>query len=533
MKTFFLSPFLIFGLIYVLAETKKDVVYYVSPTEPLSSCHGSSSCPPGQLCHTMDYLAEHSSELFSPDHINVTLIFICGVHHYTKGLTVQNLHSFVMKGAAESRENVIIDHQFGTQVGKPKCTVIRFFSVSFVNITTLTMRCPAIYLEDSHITAKSSNLYGYPGISERLSFIWIAKRGSQALLDNCTFKENCFIMSDFSDGIIVSNSTFQLYRHQLHSIIKACSSVVILTGNVNFTDSSIVGTHSSYRGAFGRAVYLETLHSELKSSLNIITGATVYFVNLKSFGGGGAVFGKNAMIHIGAKARVVFMNNSAHYAGAHGGAVNMVGGMITVGAESCVIFTYNHARVPNGGGAISLQSATLIVDSEANLTFSHNSADFGGALVLMNSTLYVNTSGIKFYGNRATRSGGAIDFFYGIMIINTNKSVKFIMNSAKRRGGAIYIEVGVHPTIIVGNYSKLLFFNNYAFQGGALYSRMPSLLVATVEHQSSIQFINNTAFDVGGAVYSQSSLPCIFTIIDYSTKISFIRNSAQRGVGQA
>ena len=105
MKTFFLSPFLIFGLIYVLAETKTDVVYCVSPTEPLSSCHGNSSGPPVQPCHTMDYLANHSSEFFSPDHVNITLIFMCGVHNYTKNLTVQNLHSFVMKGAAESREN--------------------------------------------------------------------------------------------------------------------------------------------------------------------------------------------------------------------------------------------------------------------------------------------------------------------------------------------------------------------------------------------------------------------------------------------
>ena len=227
MKTFFLSPILIiilFGLIYVLvAETKKDVVYYISPTEPLGSCHGNSSCPPGQLCHTMDYLVEHSSELFSSDHVNVTLMFMCGVHNYTKDLVVYDLHSFVMKGAAESRENVIIDHQF---VGEPKCTVIRFFNVSFVNITTLTMRCPAIYLTESHITVKSSNLYGYPGINESLSFINITGRLSQALLDNSTLNENCFVMSNLSDGIIVSNSTFQSYGHEFFSIITALSSVV-------------------------------------------------------------------------------------------------------------------------------------------------------------------------------------------------------------------------------------------------------------------------------------------------------------------
>ena len=70
-------------------------------------------------------------------------MFMCGVHNYTKDLTVRNLHPFVIKGAAESRENVIIDHQFGA---KPNCTTVQFFNVSFVNITNVTMRCPAIKL---------------------------------------------------------------------------------------------------------------------------------------------------------------------------------------------------------------------------------------------------------------------------------------------------------------------------------------------------------------------------------------------------
>ena len=162
-------------------------------------------------------------------------------------------HLAIMKGAAESRENVVIDHQF---VGN---TDIGFFNVSFVNITTLTMRCPVINLTESHITVKSSNLNGYPGINEILSFIKIS-RGSQALLDNCTFKENCLVENLFSDGIVVSNSIFQLYRHQdLSIIIAAYSSVVILTGNVNFTDSSTVGIHSSFRGVFGTAVLLQTI----------------------------------------------------------------------------------------------------------------------------------------------------------------------------------------------------------------------------------------------------------------------------------
>ena len=50
MKCFFLFSILIFGLISILAETEEvleGVVYYVSPTEQLSSCPGNSSCPSG------------------------------------------------------------------------------------------------------------------------------------------------------------------------------------------------------------------------------------------------------------------------------------------------------------------------------------------------------------------------------------------------------------------------------------------------------------------------------------------------------
>ena len=425
-----------------------------------------------------------------------------------------------MKGATGSRENVIIDHQFSIGVGKPSCTLFKLFNISFVNITALTLRCPNMYLDKSLITVKTSNLYGYPGINESLSIINITGTGTQAVLDNCTFKENCFIMSFIGGRIVVSNSIFQSYRHQSFSIIFADSSVVTLAGNINFTDS-ITGIPSSMI-AFGTAVFLQR-----NSSLNITTGATVYFVNLTSSRGGGAVYGFIANMHIGDKARVVFMHNTGYF---DGGAVKLWDGMITIGVESCVMFMYNCA-VLEGGGALVLFSGTLIVEHAANLTFNHNSANAaqGGALELVNSTAHLYTD-IGFFDNKAS-SGGAMYFVYATMIININISVKLIMNAAHVYGGAICIRTGLRPSIIVGNYSKLLFFNNSAFQGGALYSIMPSLIMTTVGYHSSIQFIDNTALDVGGAVYSQSSPPCIFMIMDYSTKISFTGNYAQRGVG--
>ena len=556
MKSFFLSSILIV-LISILAETEEGVVYYVSPTEPFGSCPGNSSCLPGQPCHTMDYLVEHSSKLFSPDHVNVMLIFLCGVHNYTKDLTVQNLNSFVMKGATESKEDVIINHQFGTKLGKPNCTVIQYFNITFVNITTLTMICPSINLKDSLITVKSSNLYGYTctDTKESLSFINIIGRRSRALLDNCMFKENCFVVSNFSDGIIVSNSTFQSYRHQVNSVIVALSSVVTLAGSVNFTDS-VKGIIHHPGHSLGTAVYLKTTHPEFESSLNITTGATVYFINLTCSNYGGAVYVENGVISIGIKAKVVFMHNVASRSG---GAVNLNPGTIFVGAESNVVFAYNLVHINEGGaiwlrngalnidtdssitfthnsahtygGAIHVENGELIINNNANLNFSDNSALGGGAVYLRNTTILVDTDAINFYANRGT-VGGAMYFLYGIMYINPNRSVMFNSNMAQLQGGAIYIESGVGSSIIVNESAKLLLFNNSAFQGGALYIQTSSFAIK-VEYQSSVHFMYNTAFDVGGAVYSQmqSVAPCMFMVTDYSAEMSFIGNYANSNVG--
>ena len=64
-------------LLAVLSPTG-GVVYYVKPTEP---CDHTSSCPSNETCHTMDHYARNSSHYFSPDHVDVTLFFMCGVHN--------------------------------------------------------------------------------------------------------------------------------------------------------------------------------------------------------------------------------------------------------------------------------------------------------------------------------------------------------------------------------------------------------------------------------------------------------------------
>ena len=197
-----------------------------------------------------------------------------------------------------------------------------------------------------------------------------------------------------------------------------------------------------------------------------------------------------------------------------GGAIWLSDGSLIIDSEASLTFSHYSAGI--NGGAILLQNGKLIATANANMNFSNNSAIYGGAFLLRNSIAQVDTDGILFYKNRGS-NGGALCFNPGIMYINANKSVKVIMNVAQDKGGTIFIETGVHPSIVVDNSSRLLLFNISAIQGGALYI-MPSSFMITVGYQSSIQFINNVAFDVGGAVYSLSASPCTFMITDYSAQ---------------
>ena len=205
---------------------------------------------------------------------------MCGIHNCTKNLTLQNLHSFTMEGAAESRENVIISMirqvthpvTLGTHMNEPICTSIDFFNVSSVDLTTMTMICPSISLKGGLIKVKNSNLYGHTDFNKVLSFLSITGQDSQAIFDDCVLKHNCFVINNMCAKINVNTGTFQSYRHPRQSIIMANSSVVTLKGYVSFTDS-IVGFDPKDQAASsgsGTALHLQTNSQNFQISTQYI-----------------------------------------------------------------------------------------------------------------------------------------------------------------------------------------------------------------------------------------------------------------------
>ena len=123
-----------------LLLTAAGVVYYVKPTEP---CAHNSNCPSNETCHTMGHYASESSHYFSPDHINVTLYFMCGIHNYTKRINISDLHAFAMIGMA-GRQHVIINMPVPTEavvITQHNMDKQQFYTfTNVINVTRRTFR---------------------------------------------------------------------------------------------------------------------------------------------------------------------------------------------------------------------------------------------------------------------------------------------------------------------------------------------------------------------------------------------------------
>ena len=192
-----------------LLSTTAGVVYYVKP-----SAHD-SSCPSNETCHTMDYYASNSSHYFSPDHINVTLYFMCGVHNCTQHLDISDLETFSMIGTA-GRQHVIINMPLPAETASIAQVMGSQHFYTFTNVSNVTMKgisisCISVSFEgkESQFNAINVNFYCYTNsTSQYVSIINIT--GSSALFDNCTFQENSFLNYHSNAVITIHDCIFRL-----------------------------------------------------------------------------------------------------------------------------------------------------------------------------------------------------------------------------------------------------------------------------------------------------------------------------------
>ena len=476
---FFLPYFVIVAVqLLSLLSTAAGVVYYVKPTEP---CAHNSSCPSNETCHTMDHYASNSSHYFSPDHINITLYFMCGVHNCTKHLDVSNLQKFSITGISDRKDVTIympitmhIPNEPGNDTGN--CTY-QFINVSSMRIENVTIFFISLNFtgKDCQLEVEHVNFLGYLGsMSPMVSVIYITY--SQAMLNDCTFQQNCFIRIHTNTVLQVSDCTFSSYNHALYSAISVSNSSLKLTGNVTFINNTLGNDLIQYRLVCGGAISVNSGFSyfdEVPNSVFIITKAHVNFKNNTAINCGGAIHLRSTQIIIFNNVSMIFTSNT-------------------------IKSYYNNGA---GGGAMYLEQSQLLAENSV-LQFFYNSAKgaaYGGAIYQTRSDINISEySVVSFIGNTATSS----------------------------LGGALYCQDRV--SLYIDMCSNLLFYNNSAGQGGAMYVQLFGSI--KIGSDSQVEFSSNTAMKFGGAIYVDDQT-CLFTFNNSSSTVQFKNNLAKGGVG--
>ena len=440
------------------------VVYYVKPTEPFAH---NSSCPSNETCHTMDHYASNSSHYFSPDHINVTLYFMCGVHNFTKRLDLRDLKVFSMIGTAEKQYVTIIMPIPREILNNPRNISSRTYNILFANVSIVSIESATVYFislsfegKRCLFVAKEVNFHGYIGpLSPMVSFINIT--GSEAMLKNCIFQNNCFVRIHSQAILTVTDCVFHSYNHVVYSSVALDNSTVTLAGSISFINNSV--GNDEYYTACGGAFSLRN------SVFNTSAGARVTFIYNLAVRCGGALFMRSTLMSVSSNVNMTFMSNH--------------------------VTTFYYSL--GAGGAIYTEKSTIMVD-KAVLLFANSFANQGGALHLLESSVFI--SGCK--------------------------EVLFINNTAQYGGGAVYLFNT--SEMFVDAHSRLMFYNNSARQGGALH--LQTLGSIRVNNNSQILFSHNFAENYGGAIFTDDQR-CIFVFSSYSSTALFEENSAKQGVG--
>ena len=585
------TVFILFRLLAVISllSTIAGVIYYVKPTKP---CVHDSSCPSNETCHTMDHYASKSSQYFSPDHINVTLYFMCGVHNCTQQMNISDLQTFAIIGTA-GREYVMINMPIPREGSYP-------YFYLLTNISTATMKNIAIIhisvhfngiKPDHEFNVINANVYGYINFaSNDISAIYIT--GASALFKNCTFQQNSFLRPQAS-RVIIHDCIFHSYNHLMETPIAGQHNTLNLSGSVYIFNNSIGSPTHRYAICCGaifikRSVlnindgaYVHFINNTAdcggaiclsRAAMNVANNANVYFFENKirklrhvehytyKFGGAAVLLVYNSYIKTGASTKLHFYRNFAGYFGGAilmhyqseiwlnsntlvnftsnvaagtGGAITVMHSSIHIASHTVVHFQNNKAVIYFGGGAVYLIDQSILnITANASVYFYNNTAinKEGGALSVYSSYLFIQNSTVFIENNSASKyAGGGIFMSDSNLKISKSSKVFFSANLALLQGGAIYLSSG--DNISIDSFSKLIITNNSANQGGALY--LTASATMHVGNDSAVKLAYNTALDRGGAVYAnvQLNLPCFLALTSFSSTIIFERNVAKGEVG--
>jgi predicted outer membrane repeat protein len=230
----------------------------------------------------------------------------------------------------------------------------------------------------------------------------------------------------------------------------------ILLGNsvLNAEDNAEIAFINNSAGKIGSM-------GVLSSTLHVRHNASLHFIGNSASTYGGSLMIEFSAATIENNAHITFTNNVADTAGG----MAMFSATLYVSHNAHILFDSNHAVV--GGGALYALNCTIYFKNNAQMTFINNSAFSAGAFVLISSELHLMSHPIlTFINNTAINFGGAL-FSYKSKYSIENATNKFIYNSAANGGAMALLSSKIE---VINGISNLIFEKNSAKEkGGAIY----------------------------------------------------------------
>ena len=389
-----------------LISSGEGVTFCVKPTES-GSCLD-RGC---QKCETLQYYFDNVNETINL-YNNVTLVFMSGthdvcVHDYLHAIPIT---TEFLKMTGENRNVTVIDVCFNystipSDLAYCQLAFLRSDSTLFVeSITFVNYYCFWFSWHDNDKQKNAANvilkdclfrdssimfktliaeectfldstvaLVQHPAEVTNCMFLncMLEPIGTQILLESCQMWESYVSMS-ICDVTIVGNTYITLgTAKNFMGTFNLLYSSAVLSGNVTFMNNI---------GVYGGAMQLDV------STLNIVAGANVTFINNTASSQGGAIYlFRESRINVADGANLTFVNNSALD---KGGAL------------------YVHPGVT---------AASIVVDSETTLSgciFSEDYSNFNYSKI------------VNFSGNKAAKGGDDIygTSLFGCSIINSHSS---------------------------------------------------------------------------------------------------------------
>ena len=436
----------------------------------LNHWNSMSPGPPFLVLEMVSVLAEHQTHIFIRHAKN------------SSGNKIELVNSIFTNSSLSGRLS-FIKSEWNTEAMSLISSTLNISKNTNISFMHNLVQTAVLFLNSSTLNLESNVYMAF--ISNSRAILAIYDSTLNIVADTSMIFINNSKIDDQGAAMLVIYSTVNI-EGDLHFINNSAYSqgaVDFLGSTLNVRNSArIVFVNNSARRQAGG---LDLKYSVLKVEDN----AEIVFINnsAKKVGSTGML---SSTVHVRHNASLHFISNSAS---TFGGSTHIELSTVSIKNNAHIVFTNNVAADTVGG--MVLRSSILNISQNVQISFNNNHAVVGGAVYALNGTINVKNNAQIIFTNNSAFSAGALVLIVSELHLKSHTILMFINNTAINFGGAMF---SYNSKFSIENATNR-FISNSAGYGGAI--ALLSSIIELVNESSNLTFENNSAREKGGAIY--------------------------------